>query len=72
MEKRQRLYKLILEVLESHCVSLSNHNNTTDLVRYSFRTTDDFREDCLEEVSQGQRSPGEERRLRGWTWREAI
>ena len=50
---RQRLSKLILEVLESHSVSLISHNNAIDLVLYGFRTMAVCREDWLEGVGQG-------------------
>ena len=57
---RQKLSKLILEVLESHSVSLNNQTNVTNLVLYGFRTTAVCREDWLEKVSWGQRSPVKE------------
>lgn len=50
---RQKLSKLILEVLESHSVSSNNHTNGTSLVLYGFRPTAVCREDWLEKVSQG-------------------
>ena len=50
---------LILKLLDSWCVSFSSQNNVINLVLYSFRTIAVCREDRLEEMSWGQRSPGE-------------
>lgn len=56
----KKLSNLLLEVLSSNCVSLSNQNIIKSLVVYGFWTIAVCRKDLLEEMSQRQWSSGDE------------